>query len=357
MVPDDRLAETAQRWAERVLALPPQHVYRTKALMRSMRNMPDAPMLDREVEARTQLNDLADTMEAARAFAEKRTPKFQGRLAAKGGRPMEYEDIAYEVRDQIATITLNRPERMNSFSDALLGNWADAIGQAAQDDDVRVLVVTGAGRAFCAGADLKARAEQNEILAASEDQTPAMRRNSLRYSVHRVPQALQYLDKPYIAAVNGPAVGAGMDMASMADLRFASDQARFGMAYVRVGLVPGDGGAWLLPRLVGLQKALELIWSGELFGADDALEMGYVTRVVPHDSLLDEVYAYAAKLAEGPPITMQLAKRLIYRGLDTPFMEALDAAQAAMTIVQTSEDSKEGPKAFAEKRQPIFQGR
>ena len=270
---------------------------------------------------------------------------------------MEYEDIAYEVRDQIATITLNRPERMNSFSDALLGNWADAIGQAAQDDDVRVLVVTGAGRAFCAGADLKARAEQNEILAASEDQTPAMRRNSLRYSVHRVPQALQYLDKPYIAAVNGPAVGAGMDMASMADLRFASDQARFGMAYVRVGLVPGDGGAWLLPRLVGLQKALELIWSGELFGADDALEMGYVTRVVPHDSLLDEVYAYAAKLAEGPPITMQLAKRLIYRGLDTPFMEALDAAQAAMTIVQTSEDSKEGPKAFAEKRQPIFQGR
>jgi enoyl-CoA hydratase/carnithine racemase len=270
---------------------------------------------------------------------------------------MEYEDVIYEVQDSIATITLNRPERMNSFSDALLSNWAGSITRAAEDDDVRVVVVTGAGRAFCAGADLKARAEQNEILAASEDQTPAMRRNSLRHSVHRVPQALQYLDKPYIAAVNGPAVGAGMDMASMADLRFASDQARFGMAYVRVGLVPGDGGAWLLPRLVGLQKALELIWSGELFGADEALEMGYVSKVIPHDSLLDEVYAYAAKLAAGPPITMQLAKRLVYRGLETSFMEGLDAAQAAMTVVQTSDDSKEGPRAFAEKRQPNFQGR
>ena len=270
---------------------------------------------------------------------------------------MEYEDVQYEVRERIATITLNRPERLNSFSPPLLRNWADAIKRASEDDDVRVVVVTGAGRAFCAGADVKARAAENDIIAADADQTPALRRNSLRFRVHRVPQALQYLDKPYIAAVNGAAVGAGMDMASMADLRIASDQARFGMAYVRVGLVPGDGGAWLLPRLVGLQKALELIWSGELFDAQEALEMGYVSRVVPHDSLMDEVYAYAEKLASGPPITMQLAKRLVYRGLDTPFMEALDAAQAAMTIVQTSEDSKEGPKAFAEKRQPVFQGR
>ena len=204
---------------------------------------------------------------------------------------------------------------------------------------------------------MKARAEENDIIAADADQTPALRRNSLRFGVHRVPQALQHLDKPYIAAVNGAAVGAGMDMASMADVRIASDQARFG-----TGVRPRRAGPrrrWRLaaPRLVGLQKALELIWSGELFDSQEALEMGYVSRVVPHDSLMDEVYAYAQKLASGPPITMQLAKRLVYRGLDTPFMEALDAAQAAMTIVQTSEDSKEGPKAFAEKRQPLFQGR
>ena len=270
---------------------------------------------------------------------------------------MEYQDITYEVHDSIATITLNRPERMNSFSPQLLTSWSAAITRAAEDEDVRVVVVTGAGRAFCAGADVKARAEENAILASDENWTPAMRRNSLRYSVQRVPQALQYLDKPYLAAINGAAVGAGMDMCSMADIRIASDQARFGMAYVNVGLIPGDGGAWLLPRLVGLQKALELIWSGDLFSAQEALDIGYVSRVVPHDSLLDEVYAYASKLASGPPITMQMAKRLVYRGLSTPFTEALEAAQAAMTVVQTSDDAAEGPKAFSEKRKPLFQGR
>ncbi len=270
---------------------------------------------------------------------------------------MEYQDIIYEVHEGIATITLNRPERMNSFSEQLLASWAAAVTEAAEDENVRVVVVTGAGRAFCAGADVKARAEENAILASDESWTPAMRRNSLRYSVQRVPQALQYLDKPYLVAINGAAVGAGMDMCSMADIRIASDQARFGMAYVNVGLIPGDGGAWLLPRLVGLQKALELIWSGDLFSAEEALEIGYVARVVPHESLLDEVYAYAAKLASGPPITMQMAKRLVYRGQSSSFTEALEAAQAAMTIVQTSDDAAEGPKAFSEKRKPVFKGR
>jgi 2-(1,2-epoxy-1,2-dihydrophenyl)acetyl-CoA isomerase len=175
--------------------------------------------------------------------------------------------------------------------------------------------------------------------------------------VHRVPQALQYLDKPYIAAVNGAAVGAGMDMASMADIRIASDQARFGMSYVNVGLVPGDGGAWLLQRLIGTSRALELIWSGEVFDAARALELGYVQRVVPHDKLMDETYAYARRLAEGPPIAMQLAKRLVYRAQDQTFMEALEAAQAAMAMVQSTEDSKEGPRAFGEKRKPQFTGR
>jgi 2-(1,2-epoxy-1,2-dihydrophenyl)acetyl-CoA isomerase len=270
---------------------------------------------------------------------------------------MDTNEIKYELAGHVATITLNRPERMNSFSEGLLSGWAQAIHEASQDDAVRVVIVTGAGRAFCAGADLKARAESDAEAAPAVPPTPAMDRNSLRFGVHRVPQALQFLDKPYIAAVNGAAVGAGMDMASMADIRIASDQARFGMTYVRVGLVPGDGGAWLLPRLIGTQRALDLIWTGDIFGADEALEIGYVQRVVPHDALHDEVNAYAARLAAGPPITMQLAKRLVYRGLNTPFEESLDAAQAAMTIVRTSEDSKEGPRAFAEKREPQFEGR
>ncbi len=268
---------------------------------------------------------------------------------------MSYEEILYDVTDQIATITLNCPERMNSFSDTLLKEWADAIVQSAQDEKVRVVIITGKGRAFCAGANLKARAEQDNVLQV--DATVAERRNTLRYTVHEVARALQLLDKPYIAAVNGAAVGAGMDMASMADIRIGSDQARFSMSYVNVGLIPGDGGAWLLPRLVGLQKALELLWSGELFGSAKALELGYLARVVPHDRLMEETREYAKKLASGPPVAMQLTKRLVYRGLNSSFLEAMDAAQAAMTIAQSTEDAKEGPRAFVEKRPPQFEGR
>lgn len=271
------------------------------------------------------------------------------------GSESEYEAILYDVSDRIATITLNRPERMNSFSDALLHDWESAIRRAAEDDGVRAVIITGAGRAFCAGADLRASGDEDTVLMQGKN--AGERRNSLRYSVHRVPQALQYLDKPYIAAINGAAVGAGMDMASMADIRIASDQARFGMSYVNVGLVPGDGGAWLLPRLVGLQRAFDLLWSGSLFDAPSALDMGYVLKVVPHESLMEETRAYVQHLVDGPPVAIQLTKRLVYRSLDLSFPEALEAAQAAMTIVQSTEDSLEGPAAFREKRKPDFQGR
>lgn len=268
---------------------------------------------------------------------------------------MDYSAILYDVQDQIATITLNRPERMNAFSDALLSEWADALWRSQRDDGVRVVIVTGAGRAFCAGADLKAEGEEDQVL--KQGAAPADRRNSLRHTVHQVPRAVQYLDKPYIAAVNGAAVGAGMDMASQADIRISSDQARFGMSYVNVALIPGDGGAWLLPRIVGLTKALELIWEGRLFNAEEALSMGYVSRVVPHDSLMEQARSFAMELASGPPVAMQLAKRLVYRGLDQTFMEGLEAAQAAMVIAQSTEDAIEGPMAFREKRRPNFTGR
>jgi enoyl-CoA hydratase/carnithine racemase len=168
---------------------------------------------------------------------------------------------------------------------------------------------------------------------------------------------LMTLDKPYIAAVNGAAVGAGMDMASMADMRFAADNARFGMAYVRMGIIPGDGGAFYLGRILGIAKALELIWTGDLFDANQALEWGYVTRVVPAEQLMEETRAFARRLADGPAVAIQLAKRLVYRSLDITEDAALDMAQHAMVIAQSTEDAKEGPRAFVEKRQPKFVGR
>jgi len=270
---------------------------------------------------------------------------------------MDFEQILYEKQDGVATITLNRPERMNAFTDVMLTEWARALEDARVDRDVRAVIVTGAGRGFCAGADLKGGSGVAETAQAERAPSAADRRNWLRDGVHQVPRAVQLLDKPYIAAVNGAAVGAGMDMASMADIRIASEQAKFAMSYAKVGLIPGDGGAYFLPRLVGIAKALELIWTGDFIDAQEALRLGYVSKVVPGESLMDEALAFARRLAGGPAVAIQLAKRLVYRGLDASWHEAFEMAGQAMAIAQSTEDAREGPRAFVEGRQPKFQGR
>jgi 2-(1,2-epoxy-1,2-dihydrophenyl)acetyl-CoA isomerase len=148
-----------------------------------------------------------------------------------------------------------------------------------------------------------------------------------------------------------------MDMASMCDIRFASDSARFGMTYIRMGIIPGDGGAYYLPRIVGMARALDLIWSGRIFDASEALDLGYVSAVVPADNLMEHTRDYAIKLASGPAVAIQQSKRLAYRSQDVSADAALDMAQQAMFVAQSTEDAKEGPKAFAEKRDPQFKGR
>jgi 2-(1,2-epoxy-1,2-dihydrophenyl)acetyl-CoA isomerase len=165
------------------------------------------------------------------------------------------------------------------------------------------------------------------------------------------------MEKPYIAAVNGAAVGAGMDMASMCDIRFAAESARFGMTYVRMGLIPGDGGCYFLPRIVGMAKALDLIWTGRLIDAKEALGMGYVSAVMPDEALISFTREYALRLVNGPAVAIQQSKRLAYRSQDITLDSALDLAQQAMFIAQETEDSREGPRAFAEKREPQFKGR
>lgn len=270
---------------------------------------------------------------------------------------MGYEQILYEKDGGVATITLNRPERMNAFTDVMIAEWAEALHDARLDGDVRAVIVTGAGRGFCAGADLKAGSGVAEAARADVRPTAADRRNWLRDGVHAVPRAVQLLDKPYIAAVNGAAVGAGMDMASMADIRIASSSAKFAMSYVKVGLIPGDGGCYFLPRIVGVAKALELIWTGDFLDAEEALRIGYVTRVLPAEELMPATVVFARKLAEGPAVAMQLAKRLLYRGLDASWHEAFEEAAQAMAIAQTTDDAREGPRAFAESRPPHFTGR
>ena len=268
---------------------------------------------------------------------------------------MQFEQIRYDKSEGIATITLNRPERMNAFTPKMLDEWLAALQDAHLDAETRVIIVTAEGRGFCTGMDVQAQAEGRGLLPRSRSLGEA--RNYLRDTVQRIPRLVAQLDKPYIAAVNGAAVGAGMDMASMCDIRFAADSARFGMTYVRMGLVPGDGGCYYLPRIVGTARALELIWSGRLFDAEEALRIGYVSAVVPAGELMAHTRAYALKLAKGPAVAIQLAKRLVYRSLEANVDQALEMAQGAMTIVQNTEDAREGPRAFVEKREPDFKGR
>jgi 2-(1,2-epoxy-1,2-dihydrophenyl)acetyl-CoA isomerase len=268
---------------------------------------------------------------------------------------MDFEQITYEKADHIATITLNRPERMNAFTAQMIDEWYAALLDANTDQEVRVVIVTGAGRGFCAGADVSGRGPIGNLM--DRDRTMVENRNFLRDGVQRIPRLVSIMEKPYIAAINGPAAGAGMDMASMCDIRFAADTARVGMTYVRMGIIPGDGGAYYLPRIVGMAKALDLIWTGRMIDAQEALAIGYVSAVVPADDLMSYTRAYAEKLVKGPAVAIQQAKRLAYRSLDATLDAALDLAGQAMFVAQSTEDAREGPRSFAEKREPEFKGR
>ncbi|OLB07854.1 MAG: enoyl-CoA hydratase [Candidatus Rokubacteria bacterium 13_2_20CM_69_15_1] len=258
-------------------------------------------------------------------------------------------DLLYEVKDKVATITLNRPDKLNAFTGPMIDAWARALADAQADDDVNVIVVTGAGRAFCAGGDVGRMKEGKP--------TPLENKNQLWQHIHRIPKTLEAVDKPVIAMVNGLAVGAGMGMCLMCDVRIASDEARFSTGYVRVGLVPGDGDTYFLPRLVGAAKALELLWTADFVEAQEALRLGIVNRVVPAGDLAQEARAFAEQIANGPQIPIRMIKRLVYQSLRLDLRTHLDLVSSHMAVVRETADHAEGVTAFKEKRPPKFQGR
>jgi enoyl-CoA hydratase/carnithine racemase len=258
-------------------------------------------------------------------------------------------DLLYEVKDRIATITLNRPDKLNAFTGPMIEAWARSLGEAQVDNAVHVVVVTGAGRAFCAGGDV-GRMGQGAP-------TPLEHKNQLWENIHRVPRTLEAMDKPVLAMVNGLAVGAGMGMSLMCDVRVASEEARFSTGYVKVGLVPGDGDTFFLPRLVGPAKALELLWTADFIEAADALRLGIVNRVVPAAQLHETTYALARQIADGPQIPIRMIKRLVYQSLRLDLRTHLDLVSSHMAVVRQTIDHAEGVAAFKEKRTPRFQGR
>jgi enoyl-CoA hydratase/carnithine racemase len=258
-------------------------------------------------------------------------------------------ELLYDVKDKIATITLNRPDKLNAFTANMIDGWAKSLAQAQADDDVNVVIVTGAGRAFCSGGDV-GRMRQGEPSALDG-------KNGLWEGVHRVPKQLEQMDKPVIAMVNGLAVGAGMGMTVMCDIRIAAESARFSTGYVKVGLVPGDGDTYFLPRLVGAAKALELLWTADFIEAPEALRLGIVQRMVPDAKLKEETYALARQIADGPQIPIRMIKRLVYQSLKLDLRTHLDLVSSHMGLVRQTSDHAEGVAAFKEKRSPKFQGR
>jgi enoyl-CoA hydratase/carnithine racemase len=254
-------------------------------------------------------------------------------------------NLRFTVDEGIARIVLDRPERMNAFTFEMIDAWVDALQRCRTDDAVKVVLVTGAGEAFCSGGDI---VEMGERL----DHTPEQRKSELFQRIERVPLALEDLDKPVIAAVNGAATGAGMDMALMCDIRYAAQSARFAETYVRVGLVPGAGGAHFLPRLVGVSKALELFFTGDFIDAQEALRIGMVNRVFPDTALMDEVEKIARRIARAPALTLRMTKRAIYQGLRNDLRTNLDLISSHYAVITATQEHKDLVRAFIDKKAP-----
>lgn len=274
---------------------------------------------------------------------------------------MAYEEILMDVGDGIATITMNRPEKLNAWTGTMAEEIQDAMTAAGQRADVRVIILTGAGRGFCAGADMDALSGISDSGSSGSNQPmrPVEIEDGLnlpmdfRQRVSYFPQ----VPKPVIAAINGPAAGLGLVMALYADMRFASDNAKFMTAFAKRGLIAEHGISWMLPELVGLSNALDLLMSSRLIDAEEALHMGLVNKVFPAESFMDDVKAYADQIARlVSPRSTKVMKRQVYNALFQNLAEAIGTGNEEMARSFTTEDFKEGVAHFVEKRHPKFTG-
>lgn len=262
---------------------------------------------------------------------------------------MTYQNVLIETTDGVGTLTLNRPEKLNAFAGEMRREIADALDALETDGAVRVIVITGAGRGFCAGADVGYMAE----LVTKQDATAMA---ALVEAGRRVVMTIRQSSKPVIGAINGVAAGGGANLALACDIRIASDRARLAQSFNRIGLHPDWGGTFFLPRLVGPARALELMWGAETIDADQALAFGLFNRVVPHDSLAETVRSYARELAAKPALSLALTKRAIYQSLVRTLPEMLDYELDAQLRCFAGPDAAEGIRAFVDKRPPRFGG-
>ena len=261
--------------------------------------------------------------------------------------------LTIEKRGHVAILTLNRPDAMNALGMPGDGDQIQAVCEEINDDaEVRCVVLTGAGRAFSAGGDVKAMKAREGAFGGSGVQI----RDGYRRNIHRVVRSIYGLEVPSIAAINGAAIGLGMDVACMADIRIAADTAKMGVTFLKLGLIPGDGGAWLLPRTIGMSRAAEMLFTGDVIDAATAAAWGLVSRVVPAAELMGAAIALAEKIAQQPPHALRLAKSLLKQGQTASYDTLMEMSAAAQAISHLTEDHMEGVDAILEKRAPTFKG-
>lgn len=256
--------------------------------------------------------------------------------------------------DGVATITLNRPELRNPISEAdMIEALLDVLEGIEADPKVRVAILTGAGKGFSSGGNINAMKPGAGGLNGG---LPARTRGNYKRGIQRLPLAFAALEVPVIAAVNGPAIGAGLDLACMCDLRIAGESAKFAESFVKLGIIPGDGGAWLLQRVVGFSKAAEMSLTGDMLDAQEALACGLVSRVVPDDQLMAAAGELAAKIAANPPFAVRMTKRLLWEGRRSDLGTVLEMSAAMQAVAHATGDHEEAVEAFLGKRKPVFKG-
>lgn len=266
---------------------------------------------------------------------------------------MDFQQIIYDKQSRVAVITLNRPEKLNAYSEVMVHEMLAALADARDDDEVRAVIITGSGRGFCSGGDI-----------SRDFQYPARYRGhrlesmlEMRENFHQLVRFLWRFDKPTIAAVNGAAVAGGLTLALCCDFRIAAESARLGDTSLKFALMPDEGGAWLFPRFMGIERALKMSLFSEVYPAAKAKELGLVTEVVPDAELISTAREWAERLASGPPIAIRITKRMMYKQTMMDLDNALDDAAMGTLVTNYCEDVKEGTAAFHEKRKPDFKGK
>ena len=260
------------------------------------------------------------------------------------------KSVLYEQDDRIVKITLNRPDTRNALSGDIIEGLVEYIQKADKDKNVGCVILTGAGKSFSSGGNL----QEIKDMTTKDQMTQAQLEDWYRFGIQKIPLTMNSIDVPVVAAVNGHAIGAGNDLCTMCDIRIAGEDAKFSESFLRIGIIPGDGGSWFLPKIIGLARANEMILTCDVLDANKALDWGLVSKVVPNENLIVEAQQLAKKIATQPPEASRRAKRLLRMSQNVPLLDALEMAASQQSMLQQLDDHREAIDALLEKRKPNY---